>query len=61
MDAPIRVMSLAIMPRTKADQENLGQGLGKLMAEDPTFGVKSNEETGQTVISAVSMATPRSS
>ncbi len=46
MDAPIRVMSLAIMPRTKADQENLGQGLGKLMAEDPTFGVKSNEETG---------------
>ena len=53
MDFPAPVISLAIEPKTKADQEKLGQGLGKLMAEDPTFRVKSDPETGQTVISGM--------
>ena len=53
MDFPEPVISLAIEPKTKADQEKLGQGLGKLMAEDPTFRVKSDPETGQTVISGM--------
>src|SRR5262252_2109121 len=53
MDFPEPVISLAIEPKTKADQEKLGQGLGKLMAEDPTFRVKSDEETAQTVISGM--------
>jgi elongation factor G len=53
MDFPEPVISLAIEPRTKADQEKLGQGLGKLMAEDPTFRVKSDQETGQVVISGM--------
>src|SRR5690349_11464230 len=50
MDFPEPVISLAIEPKTKADQEKLGVGLGKLMAEDPTFRVKTDPETGQTVI-----------
>jgi elongation factor G len=41
---------LAIEPKTKADQEKLGTGLGKLMAEDPTFRVNTDEQTGQTII-----------
>ena len=53
MDFPAPVISLAIEPKTKADQEKLGQGLAKLMAEDPTFRVKSDVETGQTVISGM--------
>ena len=53
MDFPQPVISLAIEPKTKADQEKLGQGLAKLMAEDPTFRVKSDPETGQTVISGM--------
>jgi elongation factor G len=53
MDFPEPVITLAIEPKTKADQEKLGQGLGKLMAEDPTFRVRSDEETGQTVISGM--------
>ncbi len=53
MDFPEPVISLAIEPKTKADQEKLGQGLAKLMAEDPTFRVKSDIETGQTVISGM--------
>jgi elongation factor G len=53
MDFPEPVISLAIEPKTKADQEKLGQGLGKLMAEDPTFRVKSDPDTGQTVISGM--------
>ena len=53
MDFPEPVISLAIEPKTKADQEKLGQGLGKLMAEDPTFRVKSDQETAQTVISGM--------
>jgi elongation factor G len=50
MDFPEPVISLAIEPKTKADQEKLGLGLGKLMAEDPTFRVKTDAETGQVVI-----------
>ncbi len=50
MDFPEPVISLAIEPKTKADQEKLGQGLGKLMAEDPTFRVNTDTQTGQTII-----------
>jgi len=53
MDFPEPVISLAIEPKTKADQEKLGHGLGKLMAEDPTFRVKTDEQTGQVVISGM--------
>ena len=53
MDFPEPVISLAIEPKTKADQEKLGQGLGKLMAEDPTFRVRTDPETGQVVISGM--------
>src|SRR5512137_365478 len=47
---PEPVIYLAIEPRTKADQEKLGQGLGKLQAEDPTFRVQTDVDTGQVVI-----------
>jgi elongation factor G len=47
---PEPVITLAIEPRTKADQEKLGQGLGKLQAEDPTFRVQTDVDTGQVVI-----------
>jgi elongation factor G len=53
MDFPEPVISLAIEPRTKADQEKLGMGLAKLMAEDPTFRVKTDQETGQVVIAGM--------
>jgi elongation factor G len=53
MDFPEPVIALAIEPKTKADQEKLGMGLAKLMAEDPTFRVKTDVETGQTVISGM--------
>jgi elongation factor G len=53
MDFPEPVISLAIEPKTKADQEKLGMGLAKLMAEDPTFRVKTDQETGQVVISGM--------
>ena len=50
MDFPEPVISLAIEPKTKADQEKLGQGMAKLMAEDPTFRVNTDEQTNQVVI-----------
>jgi len=53
MDFPEPVISLAIEPKTKGDQEKLGQGLAKLMAEDPTFRVNTNEQTGQVVIAGM--------
>jgi elongation factor G len=53
MDFPEPVISLAIEPKTKSDQEKLGMGLAKLMAEDPTFRVKTDPETGQVVISGM--------
>ena len=53
MDFPDPVIGIAIEPKTKADMDKLGVGLGKLSEEDPTFTVQSNEETGQTVISGM--------
>jgi elongation factor G len=53
MDFPEPVIALAIEPRTKADQEKLSIGLAKLMAEDPTFRVRTDTETGQVVISGM--------
>jgi len=53
MDFPEPVISLAIEPKTKSDQEKLGVGLSKLMAEDPTFRVKTDEQTGQVVIAGM--------
>jgi elongation factor G len=50
MDFPKPVISLAIEPKTKVDQEKLGLGLGKLMAEDPTFRVETDRQTGQVII-----------
>lgn len=44
------VISLAIEPKTKSDQEKMGLALAKLSEEDPTFTIKSNQETGQTII-----------
>ena len=53
MDFPEPVISLAIEPKTKGDQEKLGVGLQKLMSEDPTFRVKTDEQTGQVVIAGM--------
>ena len=53
MDFPEPVIALAIEPKTKADQEKLSQGLAKLTAEDPTFRVRTDHETGQVVISGM--------
>jgi elongation factor G len=53
MDFPEPVISLAIEPKTKSDQEKLGLGLSKLMAEDPTFRVKTDTDTGQVVIAGM--------
>jgi len=53
MDFPKPVISLAIEPKTKADQEKLGTGLQKLMAEDPTFRVQTDQQTGQTIIAGM--------
>ncbi len=50
---PEPVISLAIEPKTKSDQEKLGIALKRLMDEDPTFQVKTNHETNQTIISGV--------
>ena len=53
MEFPEPVISVAIEPKTKVDQEKLGQSLGKLTQEDPSFRVTTNEETGQTIISGM--------
>jgi elongation factor G len=50
---PEPVIQIAIEPKTKADQDKLGESLGKLSDEDPTFRVKSDEDTGQTLISGM--------
>jgi len=50
---PEPVISMAIEPKTKVDQEKLGMALNKLMEEDPTFRVNYNRETGQTIISGM--------
>ncbi len=53
MTFPAPVISVAIEPKTKADQEKLGVAIGRLAEEDPTFVVKTDEETGQTIISGM--------
>ena len=53
MDFPDPVISVAVEPKTKADQEKMGVALGKLAAEDPSFRVTTDEETGQTIISGM--------
>jgi len=50
---PEPVISLAIEPKTKSDQEKLGNALNRLSEEDPTFKIKVNHETGQTIISGM--------
>jgi elongation factor G len=53
MTFPETVISIAIEPKTKADQEKMGIALNRLAEEDPTFNVRSDEETGQTIISGM--------
>ncbi len=53
MDIPIPVMSVAIEPKSKADQDKLGMALSKIAIEDPSFKVRTDEETGQTIISGM--------
>ncbi|TKB43121.1 elongation factor G [Thalassotalea mangrovi] len=53
MEFPEPVISVAVEPKTKADQEKMGIALGKLAAEDPSFRVETDEETGQTIISGM--------
>ena len=53
MDIPEPVISVAIEPRSKAEQEKLGTGLAKIAAEDPTFIVRVDEETSETIVSGM--------
>ena len=53
MEFPEPVISVAVEPRTKVDQEKMGVALSKLAAEDPSFRVHTDEETGQTIISGM--------
>ncbi|MFT5761097.1 MAG: elongation factor G [Polaribacter sp.] len=53
MDFPDPVIGIAVEPKTKADVDRLGIGLGKLAEEDPTFTVRSDEASGQTIISGM--------
>ena len=53
MEFPEPVISVAVEPRTKADQEKMGVALGKLAQEDPSFRVKTDQESGQTIISGM--------
>jgi len=53
MTFPDPVISVAVEPKTKADQDKLGQGLQRLSEEDPTFRVRTDEETGQTLIAGM--------
>ena len=53
MEFPNPVISVAIEPKTKADQEKLGVSLGRLAVEDPSFRVRTDEESGQTIISGM--------
>jgi len=53
MDFPEPVISVAVEPKTKADQEKLGVALQKLAREDPSFRVRTDEESGQTIISGM--------
>ena len=53
MDFPEPVISVAVEPKTKSDQEKMGIALGKLAQEDPSFRVQTDEESGQTIISGM--------
>ncbi len=53
MTFPDPVISVAIEPKTKSDQDKLGNGLGRLAEEDPTFNVHTDDETGQTIIAGM--------
>ncbi len=53
MEFPEPVISVAVEPRSQADQEKMGVALGKLAQEDPSFRVRTDEETGQTIISGM--------
>ena len=53
MEFPDPVISVAVEPKTKSDQEKMGLALGKLAREDPSFRVKTDEESGQTIISGM--------
>jgi elongation factor G len=53
MEFPDPVISVAVEPKTKADQEKMGIALGKLAQEDPSFRVQTDEESGQTIISGM--------
>ena len=53
MEFPEPVISVAVEPNSKADQERMGMALGKLAQEDPSFRVRTDEETGQTIISGM--------
>ena len=53
MEFPEPVISVAVEPKTKADQEKMGIALGKLAQEDPSFRVRTDEETGQTIIAGM--------
>ena len=53
MEFPEPVIAVAVEPRTKADQEKMGVALGKLAAEDPSFRVRTDEESGQTIIAGM--------
>jgi elongation factor G len=50
LEFPLPVIHVAVEPRSKADQDKMGKALGALAEEDPTFTVKSDEDTGQTII-----------
>ncbi len=53
MEFPEPVISVAVEPKSKADQEKMGLALGRLVQEDPSFRVQSDEESGQTIISGM--------
>src|SRR5690606_33898254 len=53
MEFPEPVISVAVEPKTKADQERMGLALGRLAQEDPSFRVRTDEESGQTIISGM--------
>ena len=53
MEFPEPVIHLSVEPKTKADQEKMGIALGKLLAEDPSLRVRTDEETGQTILSGM--------
>ena len=53
MDFPEPVITVAVEPKTKSDQEKMGVALGKLAQEDPSFRVHTDEESAQTIISGM--------